>query len=104
MVIYYKKWKTYNEIQLTKKNGLKYSKNDKSSTLPRKFYYKNYPKWEKQEICFFFISVSWMQNCWFSYFFMLNSLQDELRLLLTTCNFTILFYDALKLEAGIMDT
>ena len=36
MVIFYKKWKKYNEIQLTKKqNGLKYSKNDKSSTLPR---------------------------------------------------------------------
>ena len=31
-----KKWKKYNEIQMTKKqNGLKYSKNDKSSTLPR---------------------------------------------------------------------
>ena len=37
MVIFYKKWKKYNEIKLTKKqNGLKYSKNDKSSTLPRK--------------------------------------------------------------------
>ena len=36
MVIVYKKWKKYNEIQLTKKNGLKYSKNDKSSTLPRR--------------------------------------------------------------------
>ena len=36
MVIFYKKWKKYNETQLTKKqNGLKYSKNDKSSTLPR---------------------------------------------------------------------
>ena len=37
MVIFNKKWKKYNEIQLTKKkhNGLKYSKNDKSSTLPR---------------------------------------------------------------------
>ena len=35
MVIFYKKWKKYNEILLTKKNGLKYSKNDKSSTLPR---------------------------------------------------------------------
>ena len=36
MVIFYKKWKKYNEIQLTKKqNGLKYPKNDKSSTLPR---------------------------------------------------------------------
>ena len=36
MVIFYKKWKKYNEIQLTKKqNRLKYSKNDKSSTLPR---------------------------------------------------------------------
>ena len=35
MVIFYKKWKKYNEIHLTKKNGLKYSKNDKSSTLPR---------------------------------------------------------------------
>ena len=35
MVIFYK-WKKYNEIQLTKKqNGLKYSKNDESSTLPR---------------------------------------------------------------------
>ena len=35
MVIFYKKWKKYNEIQLTtKKNGLKYSKNNKSSTLP----------------------------------------------------------------------
>ena len=38
MVIFYKKWKNYNEIQLTKKlNGLKYSKNDKSTNLPRKF-------------------------------------------------------------------
>ena len=37
MVIFYKKWKKYNEIQLTKKqNGLKYSKNYKSSTLPRR--------------------------------------------------------------------
>ena len=36
MVIFYKKVKKYNEIQLTKnKNVLKYSKNDKSSTLPR---------------------------------------------------------------------
>ena len=35
MVIFYKKWKKYNEIQLTKKqNGLRCSKNDKSSTLP----------------------------------------------------------------------
>ena len=34
MVIFHKKWKKYNEIQLTKKNGLKYSKNDKSATLP----------------------------------------------------------------------
>ena len=51
MVIFYKKWKKYNEIRLTKnkmdlnirkmtnqidkkQNGLKYSKNDKSSTLP----------------------------------------------------------------------
>ena len=32
MVIFYKKWKKYNEIQLTKKRKLlKYSKNDKSS-------------------------------------------------------------------------
>ena len=37
MVKFYKKWKKYNEIKLTKNkiNGLKYSKNDKSSTLPR---------------------------------------------------------------------
>ena len=39
MVIFYKKWKKYNEIQLTKnnkkQNGLKYSKTDISSTLPR---------------------------------------------------------------------
>ena len=35
MVIFYNRWKKYNEIQLTKnKNGLKYSKNDESSTLP----------------------------------------------------------------------
>ena len=35
MSIFCKKWKKYNEIQLTKKqNGLKYSKNYKSSTLP----------------------------------------------------------------------
>ena len=33
--MFYKKWEKYNEIQLTKKqNGLKYSKNNKSSTLP----------------------------------------------------------------------
>ena len=36
MVIFYKKWKKYNDIQMKKKqNGLKYSKNYKSSTLPR---------------------------------------------------------------------
>ena len=36
MVIFYKKWKKYNETQLTKnKMDIKYSKNDKSSTLPR---------------------------------------------------------------------
>ena len=38
MVKFYKKWKKYNEIQLSKQqNGLKYSKNNKikSSTLPR---------------------------------------------------------------------
>ena len=35
MVIFCNKWKKYNEIQLTKSNGLKYSKNYKSSTLPR---------------------------------------------------------------------
>ena len=34
MVIVYKKWKKYNEIQLTKKNELEQSKNDKSLTLP----------------------------------------------------------------------
>ena len=35
MVIFYKKLKKHNEIQLTKKqNVLKYSKNDKSSTIP----------------------------------------------------------------------
>ena len=34
MVIFYKKWRKYNEIQLTKKNGLEQSKNDESSTLP----------------------------------------------------------------------
>ena len=40
MVIFYKKWKKYDEIQLTKKqNGLKYSKNDKSSTLHRNIIY-----------------------------------------------------------------
>ena len=37
MVIFYKKRKKYNQIQLTKKqNGLKYSKNGKSSTLTRR--------------------------------------------------------------------
>ena len=36
LVKFYKKWKKINEIQLTnKQNRLKYSKNDKSSTLPR---------------------------------------------------------------------
>ena len=35
MVIFCKKLKKYTEIHLDKKqNGLKYSKNDKSSTLP----------------------------------------------------------------------
>ena len=34
MVIFYEKLKTYNEIQLTKKNRLKQSNNEKSSTLP----------------------------------------------------------------------
>ena len=32
MVIFYKKWKKYNESQLTKKNGLEQSKNEKLST------------------------------------------------------------------------
>ena len=35
MVIYYNKWENNNEIQLTKENEPKYSKNDKSSTLTR---------------------------------------------------------------------
>ena len=35
MVIFYKKWKKYNSID-KKQNGRKYSKNDKSSTLPAK--------------------------------------------------------------------
>ena len=35
MVIFYKKWKKYNEIQLTKNQNEKSSKNYKSSTLPR---------------------------------------------------------------------
>ena len=40
--MFYKKWKKYNEIQLTKKqNGLKYTKNDKSSTLPCSTNYMN---------------------------------------------------------------
>ena len=34
MVVFYKIWKKYNEIQITKKNGLEQSKNEKSSTLP----------------------------------------------------------------------
>ena len=34
MVIFYKKWKKINEIQLTTKNGLEQYKNKKSSTLP----------------------------------------------------------------------
>ena len=35
VVIFYKKWKKYNEIQLTKnKIDLNFRKNDKSSTLP----------------------------------------------------------------------
>ena len=34
MVIFYKKFKKYNEIQLTK-NKLEQSKNEKSSALPR---------------------------------------------------------------------
>ena len=33
MVIFYKKWKKFNEIQLTTKNGLELYKNKKSSTL-----------------------------------------------------------------------
>ena len=38
MVVFYKKWKKYNEIQLTKnKMDLNIRKNDKSSTLPRRF-------------------------------------------------------------------
>ena len=42
MVIFYKKLKKYNEIQLTKKqNGLKYLKNDKSSTLLRVYQHNN---------------------------------------------------------------
>ena len=36
VIFYFKKGEKYNEIQLTKKqNGLKYSKNYKSSTLPK---------------------------------------------------------------------
>ena len=34
LVKFYKKWKNHNEFQLTKENGLKYSKIDKSPTLP----------------------------------------------------------------------
>ena len=34
--IFYKKWKKYNEIQLTKENGVEQSKNEKSSTLSRR--------------------------------------------------------------------
>ena len=36
MVLFYKIWKKYNDFffELTNKNGLEYSKNDKSSTLP----------------------------------------------------------------------
>ena len=38
MVIFYKKWKKYNELfSFDKKKGLKYSKNRKSSTLPHNF-------------------------------------------------------------------
>ena len=38
MVVFYKKWKKYNEIHLTKKYGLEQSKNLKLSTLPSKSY------------------------------------------------------------------
>ena len=38
MVIFYKKWEKYNEIQLTKQqNGREQSKNEKSSPLPRAY-------------------------------------------------------------------
>ena len=38
MVIFYKKWKKYNEIQITKKQiRLKQPNNEKSSTLPHIF-------------------------------------------------------------------
>ena len=34
MVVFYKIWKKYNEIELTKKKKLQQSKNEKSFTLP----------------------------------------------------------------------
>ena len=37
MVTLYKKWKKHYEIQLPKNKRLKYSKNDKFSTLPGEF-------------------------------------------------------------------
>ena len=49
MAIYYKKWKKYNEIQLTKnKMDLKYSKNDKSSTMHECF--PKHHAWKQQEL------------------------------------------------------
>ena len=50
--------------------------------------------------------VSWIQISDLVDFYvnLAINLQDELRLLLTTCNFTLIFYDSLILEAGIMDT
>ena len=43
MSLFYKKWKKYNENSIDKKqNGLKYLKNDKSSTLPRTYAYNIY--------------------------------------------------------------
>ena len=35
MVIFYKKWKKYNETQLTKRIDLNIRKNDESFTIPR---------------------------------------------------------------------
>ena len=58
MVIFYKKWKKYYEIQLTKKNGLKYSKIDKLSTLP-----------EQQQIHFSSTQSVYSKFCWFSNIF-----------------------------------
>ena len=59
MVLFYKIWKKYNEIQLTKKMDLNKLKNNKSSTLPR-----NNNDWIWNFINVSLLSKMLKNNCW----------------------------------------